>query len=1166
MSWWKQTWLWALVGALFLALFFWFAGPLFAIGSVRPLASIWARALLTLLLIGGWAGWYVWRQRRLRKANADLVAALAEDAAANATQEETQELGGKLSAALERLKALKLEGGQSTLYQLPWYAIIGPPGAGKTTALLNSGLSFPLADGETVQALKGVGGTRNCDWWFTDQAVLIDTAGRYTTQDSNRERDAGVWLNFLRLLKRHRPLQPLNGILIAVPAPDLLGGEDERAQLGQSLRARLAELQKELGVRLPVYIVLTKLDLLQGFDAFFEGMSRDERNQVWGVTLPLEASRKPETAGAALKQGFAALLARLADQTVARMHTDNDVKRRGLIFGFPQQVNLLAAPLATLLATLTDGARLTDAPLVRGVYLTSATQQGRPIERVLAGLSTQLGLSPPPATRAGQGRSYFLKDLLSEVVFKESALAGYDPRADRRQRLLYLAGAGAGVAAALTLIAIWTGAFIGQSRVLDRYAETLARYRASAGDLAGQDVRPYSPVVVEALGALAGLPFQTPQSSPGGLALGLAQDDRVGEPTRAIVRRELNEWLLPGMILRLEDDIRTRLNDPESLYRSLRTYLMLGGRGPLDAPGALAWLDDDMAANPGALNGEQQSLLRQSQALQVSGRLDPPTLDGRLIDQARTQLERITPAQRTFALIRFSAKAEELAPWRAANFLGPLEPDRIALVFGPDAQQVEVPGFFTKDGYFSVFLPALADSKALLLEQFWVMGLDPRSPETTQSIRRARAEAAQLYASNFKAVWSQALARLSIQPARSPGQAEQQMRIAADPGSPVRAVLEAAAKATDLQVPGGAKKGPLGNAVNAMQKLEPDMAAIDRSRAQLEAEYARLRSFVTGAAGQPSQLDAALQQFAAVADKLAEAGGAAAAAGDQSAVATSGAAVAGAKAAVAVAEQKAAAYPAPMDAWGQMLAQNSGLSVNASSRRQLQGVFTGAGVGDLCSTNIKDHFPLSPTGGDIPLAAFADYFRPGGVLADFFDRSMRPYVDTSAAVWRLTDEGRKVGLKPEAVPAFQRGDAVRRAYFAEGSLEPKVFFRVGLAAGDPSAAKIVFTLGDQTISFDASAAGASRSFVWPDPFRSPGARVEFFGQDGASLGETRFEGDWALFRLLKAGKVQAQGKSDALVTVQAGTRRAVFKLSMTQTQNPIVADPLASFRCPEVRP
>jgi type VI secretion system protein ImpL len=75
------------------------------------------------------------------------------------------------------------------LYDLPWYLIISPPGAGKTTALVKSGLRFPLAGSGEAQPVSGVGGTRYCDWWFTDDAVIIDTAGRYTTQDSDADAD-----------------------------------------------------------------------------------------------------------------------------------------------------------------------------------------------------------------------------------------------------------------------------------------------------------------------------------------------------------------------------------------------------------------------------------------------------------------------------------------------------------------------------------------------------------------------------------------------------------------------------------------------------------------------------------------------------------------------------------------------------------------------------------------------------------------------------------------------------------------------------------------------------------------------------------------------------------------------------------------------------------------
>ena len=106
------------------------------------------------------------------------------------------------------------------LYQLPWYMIIGAPGAGKTTALVNSGLQFPLADKFGKAALRGIGGTRNCDWWFTNDAVLLDTAGRYATQESQQERDASEWHHFLALPCKYRGRQPTNGVIVTLSVAD----------------------------------------------------------------------------------------------------------------------------------------------------------------------------------------------------------------------------------------------------------------------------------------------------------------------------------------------------------------------------------------------------------------------------------------------------------------------------------------------------------------------------------------------------------------------------------------------------------------------------------------------------------------------------------------------------------------------------------------------------------------------------------------------------------------------------------------------------------------------------------------------------------------------------------------------------------------------------------
>src|SRR5690349_24214414 len=170
-----------------------------------------------------------------------------------------------MQEALATLKSTAKSSG-SFLYDLPWYLIIGPPGAGKTTALVSSGLRFPLAHGSSVKAVQGVGGTRHCDWWFTDEAVLIDTAGRYTTQDSDAKVDSGAWLGFLRLLKKHRRRQPLNGVLVAVSLSDLAAwGEDERLTHARAIRRRVRELQDEFGMQVPVYVLFTKADLIAGF-------------------------------------------------------------------------------------------------------------------------------------------------------------------------------------------------------------------------------------------------------------------------------------------------------------------------------------------------------------------------------------------------------------------------------------------------------------------------------------------------------------------------------------------------------------------------------------------------------------------------------------------------------------------------------------------------------------------------------------------------------------------------------------------------------------------------------------------------------------------------------------------------------------------------------------
>ena len=178
-------WFVALIGAILLALVIWFAGPLLGFGNARPLESVVVRAILVALILLAWLAYAIVSILRRRRREKGLVDAIATDAAADqgagAAEDEVAALRERLDDAMGQLKRFRSQDGKSGgrfLYELPWYIVIGPPGAGKTTALVNSGLKFPLAERFGKGAVRGAGGTRNCDWWFTDQAVLIDIRRR----------------------------------------------------------------------------------------------------------------------------------------------------------------------------------------------------------------------------------------------------------------------------------------------------------------------------------------------------------------------------------------------------------------------------------------------------------------------------------------------------------------------------------------------------------------------------------------------------------------------------------------------------------------------------------------------------------------------------------------------------------------------------------------------------------------------------------------------------------------------------------------------------------------------------------------------------------------------------------------------------------------------------
>ncbi|NKC34597.1 type VI secretion system membrane subunit TssM, partial [Falsiroseomonas selenitidurans] len=793
-----------LFGALLLVPVIWLFAP-----ALLGIEAPWLLALLAALPVLAWLAVMLLVVARRRKQEAGLIAGVTaqEDAAAKG-RAQAEALSAEEAAIAQRLAAalaaLKTAGGGKGgyLYERPWYVIIGPPGAGKTTAIQNSGLDFPLSAGRVA----GVGGTRNCDWWIAEQAVLIDTAGRYTTQDSDAQADSAGWENFLELLKRQRPKQPLNGVIVAFGA-DMISRLDaaQREQHAQAVRRRVRDLEQKLGQRLPVYLLVSKADLIVGFSEFFDDLDKDGRAQVWGVTFP-EASG-PEGPVARLGEEFAALTRRLQDRLLERLQAERGPEQRARIGGFPAQFASLEAPLLAFAHAAFGGSSLEPAPFLRGVYFTSGTQEGTPIDRLTGALSRAFGLDPrrPAAIMGQKGRSYFLGRLLREVVFNEARLAARDRGQAKRARLVQ---AGAWAAAVLLLLGggAWGFAAINAEQARRARLEAALATAEQAGQglpldrIAADDdlarVIPY-------LNAVRALP---PAAEADGAGLGLSQGPKLAEAGGLAYEHALDRVLLPRLLARLETQIRAGIMRPDYLYEATRIYLMLGRAGPMDRALVQEWMALDwQQAFPGAVGTPSRDALAQHLEALLAVDFSRYPLDGALVDTARRIFSRLPMAERIYSRLRTAAA--QVPPWKPGEAMGIAGQRWFATASGRPLAEVAVPGLFTIDGLHKALLPRLPAAIVEAASESWVLGAEAATALAGDP-RQLEAAVLRLYAEDYARAWQTALADIVLPPFRSLPQAAEALNLLGAPNSPMRDVLRGAARqlspGTPPDPPGGA--------------------------------------------------------------------------------------------------------------------------------------------------------------------------------------------------------------------------------------------------------------------------------------------------------------------------------------------------------------------------
>ena len=318
-------------------------------------------------------------------------------------RQQLQELQEKWKESVELLRDSYLRKKGNPLYALPWYLVIGESGAGKTSAIKSARLSSPLTD---IARTAGITATRNCDWWFFEEAIILDSAGRYTIP-IEEGRDREEWERFLTLLSQYRRKEPLNGAVVTIAADALLAGGNDKLHLdGQSIRKRIDQLMRVTGAKFPIYVLVTKMDLVYGFGEFFNCFPEGDSSQAMGY---MNRKFNPYWREV-FAQAWEDMTVRLRELRLMMTHQAGTPGPAALVF--PSEFERLRPGLEVFVKSVFEENPYQETPLLRGLYFSSARQDGQPTSEFF----DYIGQSAPVSQNREVGKDLFLKDFFRSIL------------------------------------------------------------------------------------------------------------------------------------------------------------------------------------------------------------------------------------------------------------------------------------------------------------------------------------------------------------------------------------------------------------------------------------------------------------------------------------------------------------------------------------------------------------------------------------------------------------------------------------------------------------------------------------------------------------------------------------------------------------------------------
>ncbi|MGB7069868.1 MAG: type VI secretion system membrane subunit TssM [Pyrinomonadaceae bacterium] len=775
-----------------------------------------ALVLLTMpfaLVIG-----FVASRRKKKRLKAEAEAeeqAAAERASAEAESPGTQKLStpvgdftdinGGAQEVVQFLKSSNLGvGGKDAVYSLPWYLIAGGPKTGKSSLIIGSNLNVQTLPSQRQSEQKFVRPTTSVDWRVTDNAVFIDTAGRYQKEGV----DGDEWSALLDTIKKNRSNRSLDGFLLVVNLENVLNSNEREVEdSAKLLRTRLDEATQRLKLRFPVYLVFTNADAIEGFRDSFSASKDEGRNLVWGSTIPLE---KSDNAQAMFDTEFEILHNSLMKRRLMRLSAPFPPVRQLRIFNFPLHFGAARRKIGAFVATLFRPNPFSENPFLRGFYFTA----------------TPSSANRNPKSPQGTGNSYFTERFLHDVVLRDKDLVRTFLAQRQRPPILGWLLTMMGVLATISLIVISGVSLLSNRQLLgdakDRGATVVKIQQNDAGKNPLEKGPDETVREMNALDDLRQLMVRLDEYERNGapyyMRFGMYSGDNIFKrrllpiymgsieqrfkvPTIRQVESELRKFASSQPVANpaaLTDQEEQNL---EKKYDLLKAYLMLTNEYNERAEASSIatafkeyWVAESKLPVSLHLTAEQHLDFWSKQVKRDDDDYRFPRIvgDQKLIADARQKLQAFPAIQRYYKR-KITEVSKEV---EAAN--GPINVVNILTNNAAETGILEgsytVPGAYTKAGN-ELMKTKINEASEKLSEDDWVMG-EPGKKSTSAATDTAKIQ--ERYERDYADHWRKLVQNVDVVQYKNKTDAENALDALRSQGSPMKILLQEIAKNTNL--------------------------------------------------------------------------------------------------------------------------------------------------------------------------------------------------------------------------------------------------------------------------------------------------------------------------------------------------------------------------------